>query len=249
MIKGLPARLSLCAAMALASACTVHQTEAPALAGPSEFALSFTVAATPDSITQDGVSQSSIVVTARDASGAPVAGLQLGLAIVVSNTQAAFGTLSARTVFTGADGRATSTYTSPTASPYLAGGPPTIVSVVATPVGNDYRKAISQRADIKVTPPPLLTPVPGGPTATVTFSPSSPKVGQLVTFDATSSQPAPGHQITTYFWDFGDGLPQSEEGNDASHVYEVPGTYTMVLGVVDDVGRIGSIFKTIVVSP
>jgi PKD repeat protein len=68
-------------------------------------------------------------------------------------------------------------------------------------------------------------------------------------FEAISSQAAPGHSIRDYFWDFGDGLPQSEEGHDASHIYEAAGTYTMVLGVVDDVGRIGSIFKTIVVSP
>ena len=43
------------------------------------------------------------------------------------------------------------------------------------------------------------------PTATITTSPSSPGVGQTVTFRATSIVVAPGHTISDYSWDFGDG--------------------------------------------
>ena len=46
-------RLSLCAAMALGAACTVHQAETSGLTGPSELGLSFAVTATPDFITQN----------------------------------------------------------------------------------------------------------------------------------------------------------------------------------------------------
>ena len=162
--------------------------------------------------------------------------------------QPAFGTLSAHTVRTGSNGTAIAIYTAPTASPFLYGGPPKTVRVMASVIGGNYQSSVSQSADIKVTPP-AVPQAPGHPTASVTFAPASPKVGELVMFDARSSQAAPGHSIQDYFWDFGDGLAQGEEGEDASHIYETAGTYTMVVGVVDDVGRVGSTFKTIVVSP
>ena len=53
-------------AVALAG-CTVHQTTVPGLSGPSDLALSIRVTASPDSISQDGGSQSSIAVNAFDA--------------------------------------------------------------------------------------------------------------------------------------------------------------------------------------
>jgi len=62
--------LALVAAVALgASACTVKKTEAPALTGPSELGLSLTVSATPDILTQDGSSQATVTVVARDSAG------------------------------------------------------------------------------------------------------------------------------------------------------------------------------------
>ena len=89
----------------------------------------------------------------------------------------------------------------------------------------------------------------GAPTASVTYSPASPKVGQLVTFNAAASAAQAGHQIVTWYWDFGDGLANDEHGNDASHVYQAAGTYYMVLGVTDDAQRMDSDVKTIVVTP
>ena len=67
-------------------------------------------------------------------------------------------------------------------------------------------------------------------------------------FDASGSQPAAGHSIVSYFWDFGDGRLNDEHGNDASHAYAAAGTYTMVLGVTDEAGHSNSTFKQIVVS-
>ena len=52
-MKGLLTSAFLLAAVALAG-CTVHQTEAPGLSGPSGLALSIEVTASPDSISQDG---------------------------------------------------------------------------------------------------------------------------------------------------------------------------------------------------
>src|SRR5262245_17034699 len=103
--------LVVCASAIVATGC-VHQTEPTPLGGPSTFARSITVTATPDRITQDGSSQSSITVTASGADGRPLVGVALRLDMAVPCTaaqsgcsggflQADYGTLSARTVVTG----------------------------------------------------------------------------------------------------------------------------------------------------
>ena len=81
---------------------------------------------------------------------------------------------------------------------------------------------------------------PGGkgrPTASFTFSPSTPTVGETVTFTSTS-EPSPGATITEFAWDF-DG----EEGFDdfngavASWSFSEPGTHVVRLRVRQDNGR------------
>jgi len=58
-------RALLALALAASVGCTVHKTEAPPLSGPSELSLSLTMLATPDTLSQDGFSQSTIVIQAR----------------------------------------------------------------------------------------------------------------------------------------------------------------------------------------
>ena len=99
------------AALVAMSACTVHQaSEGPDAFGPSDLALSFTMTATPDSISWDGASQSSVVVTAIDANGQPKSGVVVRLELCCDSggnvTDVGTGRLSARTVVTGSDGRA-----------------------------------------------------------------------------------------------------------------------------------------------
>ena len=106
-------RTSLAVTLAASVACTVQQTDVPALTGPSEFATSISLAATPDTIRQDGVDSSSIVVTARDVNGSPIAGLQLRLDILAggldtspsSNNEVTINRY--RVVYRRADGRNT----------------------------------------------------------------------------------------------------------------------------------------------
>jgi len=56
--------------MAIAG-CALDKQGAPSLTGPSELALSLTTTATPDVITQDGTSQSTIQIVARGPNGQP----------------------------------------------------------------------------------------------------------------------------------------------------------------------------------
>ena len=85
----------------------------PPLSGPSEFGTSVTITASPDAINQDGGSQSLITITTRDSNGNPLRNVSLRTEIFVNGVHTDFGTLSARSVVTDANGRATLIYTAP----------------------------------------------------------------------------------------------------------------------------------------
>jgi PKD repeat protein len=251
MSKALLVRSSLFATLALGFAgCTIHPTAAaPDLAGPSSLGHFLSVTATPDSITADG-SLSVISATVLDPSGQPMSGVPLQATITVSGTPVAYGDLSQNSIYTNSNGQAKITYSAPIMTGFFAGTPGKEVWVTIEPVGQNYITVVPVHAVIKVTPPPVLRLGADSPIADVTYTPSSPTVGQLVLFDASTSTPAPGHSIASYFWDFGDNRPYAndEHGSDASHAYAAPGSYTMVLGVTDETGHSNSTFKTIVVS-
>ena len=85
------------------------------------------------------------------------------------------------------------------------------------------------------------------PTADFTVSPTDPRVGQAVNFNASASAAAPGRRIVTYIWDFGDG-ERTESGSPiASHAYGHVRIVTVVLTVVDDAGRRATFSKTVTV--
>jgi len=79
--------------------------------------------------------------------------------------------------------------------------------------------------------PIRLTEAP--PTATFSYSPSSPLPWETVSFDASSSAPN-GGTITGYTWDFGDG--NIDTGVSVTHVYGALGTYNVILNVTDSEG-------------
>lgn len=246
-MKALTYTLTFLAA-AVVTGCTVHQTEAPPLTGPSEFALSVSMTASPDTLVSGGQQQSSIAVQARDASGGPKANQSFLLTTVVDGVPVAFGTLSTDKVTTGSDGRATAIYTMPKFTAFDAGTPSHTVSIYAQPIGTDYSTSVPHNVQLLVVPPSVPSGVAGSPTASLTASTGSAKVGQLVSFNAGASMAAPGSSIVYYYWNFGDNLLNDEHGSDASHAFASPGTYTVILGVQDEQGRTGSTFKTIVVT-
>ena len=180
--------LAFLALVALGAGCTVHQTEPPTLTGPSEFALSLAVSVTPDIIYQDGASQSAIAVIARDANARPVSGLTIRLDMRVNGVLQDFGTLSARNIATGSDGRATAVYTAPPPPP-PAGGAGSIVTIGVTPKGSNFQAAVSQTADIRLVPPGVILPPAERPTPAFTYSPTSANTNVPVIFDASGSCP------------------------------------------------------------
>jgi len=81
---------------------------------------------------------------------------------------------------------------------------------------------------------PLMNPWGSGtPVASFNWTPSTPEVGKLVTFDALASMPIAG-EIVSYEWDFGDGSHAT--GDIVTHAYGSAGNYTVTLNVTDSEG-------------
>ena len=235
----LKAMVGVVAAAISMSACTTKNQEAPPLTGPSEFGQSVAISVNPDSLPQDGASQSFVSVIVRDADAQPMRGVTLRVETRVNGVPVDFGRLSARSIVTGSDGRATLVYTAPSA-PAATVDTFTIVDVTVTPSGSDFNNANSRSAAIRLTPTTDVLP-PNDLRAAFTSTPGSPEVGQTVLFDATTSQGT----IVEYRWNFGDGTVRT--GRAAQHAYSAAGTYVVTLTLTDPQGRTASTSQTLTV--
>lgn len=83
------------------------------------------------------------------------------------------------------------------------------------------------------------------PTANIVASPTSGQVPLIVNFDGSGSSDQDG-TVSSYFWEFGDGLTGS--GPIVDHTYEAAGIYTAVLTVTDNSGARGSSQVTVTVT-
>jgi PKD repeat protein len=233
--------MTFLACAALMSGCTMKDQDPPPFAGPSEFAQSVGITVSPDSLPQDGASQSVVTITVRDVNAQPMRNVTLRIEMRVNGTIADFGTVSARSVATGADGRATLVYTAP-AAPQVTVDEFTIVEIGATPIGTDFNNAVTRTAAIRLTPPGSVVP-PGDLRAAFTVTPTGPQDNQTVLFDASASTGS----IVDYQWTFGDGGRAS--GRLAQHIFSAPGTFIVTLTVFDQFGRSVSTAQSITVSP
>jgi PKD repeat protein len=220
-------RLLVLALATLASACSITDTQPPPLAGPSEMSLSLAISANPDVLSLDGASQSQIVVEARDANGQPAANVPLRLEIVADGALVDYGTLSARTLVTGSNGRTSFTYT----APIDVGGTIPNLEIFVTPTGTDASAHLRRVVSIRLVPPGIIAI---GPTPRFTFSPANPAAFTSVRFDGSTSTAGIGSTITSYVWDFGDNT--SGTGSIATHSYTASGTYYATLTVTDSNG-------------
>jgi PKD repeat protein len=213
--------------------CALDKQGAPSLTGPSELALSLTTTATPDLITQDGASQSTIQVVARGPNGQPwTLPLQVRAEVRVGGLPVDFGTLSSKSISIAPDGRGTITYTAPPPPPSSVGFD-TVVTVVLTPVGTNYGNTHERFVEIRLARPGVVLPPNGTPVPKFVASPTSPRVGDKVFFDGTSSVDFDG-TIVSYQWAFGDG--DTGSGPTVEHSYDLAGTYKATLTVTDDRG-------------
>jgi len=89
-------------------------------------------------------------------------------------------------------------------------------------------------------------PANQAPTASFSFSPSSPSSGTQVSFNGAGSSDPDGW-IASYSWQFGDGTTAS--GSSTQHAYNSPGTYTVRLTVSDNQGATDTTTRTVTVTP
>lgn len=235
-------------ASGMLGACTVKQAEQQSPSGPSGLATSVTLTATPDSILQDGGSQSSIAITAIDDKGRGKSGLPIRLAIIVGGVAQDYGSLSARTVVTDNSGKALAIYTAPpTASP-LAGGSGVTVTIQADATATDATTSPVgglPSVSIRLVPPGVILPPADTPTARFTMTPTPVNFNIPVTFDASTSCPgnvgasgcaASSSSLVSYQWTFGDGA--SASGKVVTHTYtastEPTTSFNVTLTVTND---------------
>ncbi len=95
---------------------------------------------------------------------------------------------------------------------------------------------------------PVGTASPGGLSAQFTVSPTDPRVGTAVQFNASSSTSS-SDPIVEYQWDFGDGGTAVSGSPTSSHSYTTAAGYVVTLRVKDSANRTALITKNVTVSP
>jgi len=238
-------RAAVALALLAAAGCTVKDSTPPPLTGPSGLALTLTLNAVPDSISQDGGSQSSIRVTAIGPDGRGRAALPLRIDMMVNGTPQDYGTLSARTLVTNSDGVATVIYTAP-ASPSngvygtCSGLVGNCVSIVATATSTDFSGANPEQVLIRLVPTGIILPPADTPAEVARVTSGSAQTNTAVLFDASGSCGGPlvagscpltASAISSYAWTFGDG--STGTGQTPSHTYSTANTYTVGLTVTN----------------
>ena len=91
-------------------------------------------------------------------------------------------------------------------------------------------------------------------TATFTFSPSNPRVGTTISFNASGSKGEGTNPITSYAWNFGCTAPATctsatGSGVTITNVYNTTFTYNVTLTVTDNKGNTATITRSITVTP
>ena len=227
------------------------------LAGPSTLALSIRLSATPDVLPADGLSEALVAVTATGPDGEPIADLRLTARIVEGSTPHDLGRLSRRSVVTDAAGNAAFSYRTPAPSRNAAGEADLgrVVTLMVTPVTDDFSGAVERRVRIRLLPAGAVIPpfavrpgfevTPPAPSVfdQVRFSAADCPVGALATAGCTHD---PSGLVAAYQWDFGDGGRAS--GQQLAHVYSTAGTYLVRLTVTDSFERSAEATGTVTIA-
>jgi PKD repeat protein len=221
----------------------VHKQETPPLTGPSELGTAIVVTVSPDVLVQDGASQSLVQITARDNNGQPLRNRSLRVDIAVDGFITDFGRLSAKSVVTDSNGRASVTYTAP---PPVFGITSTVnVQILVTPSETDFGNSLMRFVTIRITPAGVIGP-PTSPFIP-NFTPPSTTVGNPATFTATVTGTSPNASVVAFVWDFGDG--DTAVGPTVQHTFDDIGVFLVTLGLVDSLGRTNFVTKSVTVGP
>ncbi|MCD2201012.1 PKD domain-containing protein [Halobacterium sp. KA-4] len=124
----------------------------------------------------------------------------------------------------------------------LSSGLDYYVTIVAS-TDSGERNLVTERMEIVESTDSTNSP----PSASFTVTPSSPTVGQQMTFDASQSDDSDG-SIASYNWDFdGDGTTDAS-GMTVTHTFNTSGTYSVSLEVMDNEGATSQAHQEITVA-
>lgn len=250
-------RAALLVAAAAAAGCTTQDTEPPALSGPSEFGQSISVTATPDRISQDGVSQVRAEATIRGPQGQPSQGVAVQWTVDAST-----GVLvepSLQQSVTDAQGRTAIAVTAPP-PPVFVPATPARLTITAKVVGTDEASTMNTKSVVVQLVPPPGTLLPNRlPEPSFSISPAIGNIMQDITFDAsqTKDEGEPCNASCTYQWHFGD--LEVAAGQIVTHAYQSPshpppfppgasGPYTVTLTVTDSRGGVASTTRSLTIN-
>jgi PKD repeat protein len=266
MVKGLAVCSMLAVAAVMAAGCGVHEAaSAPSLAGPSQLNLQVNMTASPDRLSLDGGSRSTITMQVLGPNGQPcqvnscpnvIPPVKLHVDILPNGSLPAFdyGKLDMSDVEVDTRGNAFVVYTAP---PLAAGlnQPYSTVSIRAVIVGTDATAAIAHTVVISLVKIGVIPPPADTPTASFVVTPTPVTAGVGASFDASRSCPGPANAsgclpslsvITNYAWSFGDGATAS--GQIVNHTFSAAGTYNVTLTVTNDRGVMASTAQLLVVA-
>jgi chitodextrinase len=227
------------ATLVAAAGCTVKKTEAPPVSGPSELALSLQLQASPDTLSQDGTSASTLRINARNANGQAPPPLDLRVDISINGVIQDFGRLSTKQVSTDSSGHAELTYTAPRSVDGIDRG--TVVTLLVTPIDGDFGSSLTRQVNIRLVPPGVISP-PATDGPDFTIEPDSAPILSPVTVTAESDA-----AVARYSWSFGDGGTAS--GLTATHTYHRSGSFAITLTVTYSTGGTASTTKLVEITP
>ena len=110
------------------------------------------------------------------------------------------------------------------------------------------RDGVGHVEDAPEEPDAIVIISASAPIAGFTYTPEDPRVGESVSFNASSSYDPDGGGIENYEWNFGDGNITDTTDLVITHSYSSAGDYTVNLTVTDDEGATNSTIKIIQVS-
>lgn len=214
--------------------CTVQDTPAPALMGPSGLSVSLGLQADRPILERGNFT--TIRISARNHQNQPMS-VPVRVEIQAQGALFDYGRLSTREVTTGSDGSAAVTYFAPAPVFPATDSGNDVVTLVATPlIGGDNRGLLARQLDIRLVPQGTIIPnFPLIPQFSV--SPPSPQAFTTVVFNAsaTTRNGQPCMDQCGYTWTFGDG--SSGTGRIVEHLYKTTGQKLVYLRVTDQFGQ------------
>lgn len=216
-----------------AAGCTIQDTTAPGLTGPSGLSVSLSLQADKPILERGGFT--TVRIRAVNHQNQPMA-MTLRAELFAQGALFDYGRLSTRDVTTSSDGTAAITYFAPQPITPPSDSGDDVVTIRVTPIsGGDSRGLLARQLDIRLVPQGVI--IPNFPIVPqFVFTPTAPQAFDPVVFNASAStrNGTPCLDQCGYTWTFGDGT--SANGRVVDKVYQSAGQYLVYLRVSDAFG-------------